>query len=1081
MRKKLHVFLLAILCALVSKAQVLTISGRVVDENGAPIPYASVVIKGKSKSGTTSDPDGNFSIAATKGNVLIVSAVNYASKEITVGAGASLEIRLSAAKVDLSEVVVTAMGIKRNERALGYAVSKIDPSNLVQKSEPNILNTLAGKVPGVDIRAGQGAPGAASRIQIRGVSTFSGGDPLIVVDGVPYSNPLINTSNPLQGGGTYGSGLNNIDPNDIESISVLKGAAAASLYGSRAANGVLLITTKSGAPKKGAKSLNVTYRAGYSIEKIADIPDFQNSYGAGANFRTQGSNGSWGAKFGKGVIYDASGNVIRPSSSGIDSIPATTWATMYASYPELFPNGMIAYRAVPNNVSSLFKTGNLMEHSIGLNGGEGKSLFNVTLSQVNQKGYITNSSYKKSNFSVGGQTAVGKLTIGANASYARSKQVGGFIGAAQNFLSQWGRTYTMARNWDITGWPSENKVGQQIGFNDGQYTNPVWGAYHNVITSFDDRIVGNVRASYKFNNWIRVDFNAGVNNYALFRDQIIDKSSYGSADNALGTITEVVDRQQEIQGKIIAVISPKVFKNWSLDINLGSDVNERNSRHQQVYGVDFVIPGLYNLNNTRRQTFSNDGDVRTKRRLVGFFGDASIGYKNFAFVNITGRTDLTSTLPYKNAKYFYPGISGSLVWSEALDLKSRWFDYGKIRAGFARVGNDAAPHNGEPIFTLTSGGFLGQPYATRGGNSYDPELTPEFTKELELGSDLRFLNQRVSLEVTWYDKRSTDLIYAISLPQTTGYSNFYTNLGEVRNTGWEIALDVSPVVTSNFRWDIRGIYTKNKNTVEKLIEGLTRSQLNSQLSGYNWIEAGMPYGYLRGSHSARSEDGQLLISATSGMPYLDPNDGMVGDPNAKFKMGVTNMLSYKGFTLNVLFDMTKGGDFYSETITSMLGRGVTKDTENREKNAVITGIYGDPTPVVGADGLNHYVPLLVNGKTVPNQTRVTTNDLFFTAGTGASFATNGAFEYSVFDGTVYRVREISLGYSLPTKWVSALKLTGITLSVNGRNLWYLAPNVPKYTHFDPDINSVVGSGNQGVETGGAPSTKRYGVNLNVTF
>jgi hypothetical protein len=844
----------------------------------------------------------------------------------------------------------------------------------------------------------------------------------------------------------------------------LKGAAAA-------------ITTKSGAPKKGTKSLNVSYRAGYSIEKIADIPTFQNLYGAGANFRTQSSNGSWGARFGKGVIYDASGQVIGISASGIDSIPATTWATMYASYPELFPNGRLAYKAIPNNVSSLFNAGNLMEHSIGLNGGEGKSLFNVTLSHVNQNGYITNSGYRKSNVSVGGQTAIGKLTVGANVSYARSKQVGGFIGAAQNFLSQWGRTYTMARNWDITGWPSENKAGAQIGFNDGQYTNPIWGAYHNVITSIDDRLVANVRASYKFNNWIRFDFNAGVNSYALFRDQVIDKSSYGSADNALGTITEVVNRQQEIQGKIIAVISPKVFKDWSLDLNLGSDVNERNSRNQQVYGVDFVIPGLFNLNNTRRQAFSADGDFRTKRRLLGFFGDASIGYKNVAFVNLTGRMDLTSTLPYKNAQYFYPGISGSLVWSEALGLKSRWLDYGKIRAGYARVGNDAAPHNGEPIFNLNAAGFLGQPLATRGGSSYDQELTPEFTTELELGSDLRFFNQRVGLEVTWYDKRSTDLIYAMALPQTTGYSNFYTNLGEIRNTGWEVALDVSPVVTSNFRWDIRGIYTKNKNTVEELIEGLTRSQLG----GYNWIEAGFPYGYLRGSHSARSEDGQLLINPTSGMPFHDPNDGMVGNPNADFKMGVTNTFSYKGFLLNVLFDMTMGGDFYSETISSMLGRGVTRDTEDREKNAVITGIYGNPTPVAGADGLNHYTPMLVNGKTVQNQTRVTTNDLFFTAGTGASFATNGAFEYAVFDGTVYRLREISLGYTLPANWVSALKLTAVTLSVNGRNLWYLAPNVPKYTKFDPDINSVVGSGTQGVETGGAPSTKRYGVNLNITF
>ncbi len=225
-------------------------------------------------------------------------------------------------------------------------------------------------------------------------------------------------------------------------------------------------------------------------------------------------------------------------------------------------------------------------------------------------------------------------------------------------------------------------------------------------------------------------------------------------------------------------------------MNVGSDVNERNTRAQQVYGVDFVVPGLFNLTNTRRQTFQ--GDTRTKRRLVGFFADASVGYKNFAFLNLTGRTDLTSTLPYQNAQYFYPGVSGSLVWSDAFKLKSGWFDYGKIRAGYARVGNDAAPHNGEPIFGLNASGFLGQPLATRGGSTYDPELTPEFTTELEVGTDVRFFKGRIGLEVTWYDKTSTDLIYAIGLPQTTGYSSFFTNLGEIRNTGWEVALDISP-------------------------------------------------------------------------------------------------------------------------------------------------------------------------------------------------------------------------------------------------------------------------------------------------
>jgi TonB-linked SusC/RagA family outer membrane protein len=1076
MRKFLLVSLVLMLTGFASWAQ-RTVTGKVSDGNGNPVPSASVLVQ-NTRTGTVTKEDGSFSInVPANGRTLVISAVGFGAQEVPIGNQSTFSVSLKpTTDQSMQEVVVTAMGIRRSEKALGYAVSKVDASTMLQKSEPNILNTLAGKVPGVDIRAGQGAPGAATRIQIRGVSSFSGGEPLIVVDGVPYSNPLVNTTSPFSGGGTYGSGLNNLDPNDIESINVLKGAAAASLYGSRAANGVLLITTKSGAPKKGAKSLNVTYRGGYSIEKIADLPEFQNLYGAGANFRVQSSNGSWGGKFGRGVIYDASGNVIGTSASGIDSIPATTWATMYASYPELFPNGRLAYKAVPNNVSSLFNTGRLMEHSVGLNGGQGTSLFNITLSRVDQKGYITNSSYEKNNFSVGGQTAVGGLTVGANMSYARSKQIGGFIGQAQSFLSQWGRTYTMARNWDITGWPTENRAGAQIGFNDGQYTNPVWGAYHNVITTIDDRLVANVRASYRFSPRVRLDFNAGVNSYGLFRDQIIDKSSLGGADNALGTLTEVVNRQQEIQGRLLAVLNPKIFDDWSLDINVGSDINERNSRAQQVYGVDFVIPGLFNLTNTRRQTFS--GDSRSKRRLVGAFADASIGYKGFAYLNLTGRMDLTSTLPYKNAKYFYPGISGTVIWTDALNLKSNWLEYGKIRAGYAKVGNDAAPHNGEPIFGLNAAGFLGQPLATRGGSSYDPELTPEFTTELELGSDMRFFKGRFGFEVTWYDKRSTDLIYSIGLPQSTGYNSFYTNLGEIRNTGWEVAVDVKPLMTKNFQWNVRGIFTKNDNTVERLVAGLTRDIIG----GYNYIEAGFPYGYLRGSRSARTEDGTLLINQLNGAPFVDPNEAMVGNPNADFKLGLTNTLSYKGLQLNVLWDMTKGGDFYSETISSMLGRGVTRDVEDREKNRVITGIYGNPTPVTGADGQNHYVPLLVGGKTVPNQTRITTNDLFFTpTGTGATFATNGAFEYAVFDGTVYRLREIVLGYTLPSKWVSSLKLSNVTLSLSGRNLWFLAPNVPKYTNFDPDINSVVNAGTQGVETGGAPSTKRYGINLNVTF
>ncbi len=1075
MRKLVSLLTMLMLFSTIAFNQDRNISGTVKDESGAPVPGASVKIKG-TKTGVAADNLGQFRILAKAGDVLLVTATGIEPTESVVGSSNTILISVKNAVASGQEVVVTALGIRRSEKALGYAVSKVDPNTVLQKSEPNVLAGLAGKVPGVDIRGGQGAPGAAVRIQIRGVSSFNGGEPLIIVDGVPYSNNQVNTTNPFTGGGTYGSGFANLDPNDIESINILKGAAAASLYGSRAANGVLLITTKSGNPKNGGKPLTVTYRAGYSQETISGLPEYQNLYGAGANWRVQAANGSWGAKFGKGVQYDASGNVIGTSASGIDSIPATSWASMFNAYPELFPNGRLAYKANPDNVASLFNTGSLFENSIGLQGGGGNTTFNVTLSNVDQKGYITNSSYKKNNISVGGQTIVGKFTLGSSIAYTRSKQVGGFIGGPQSFISQWGRTFTMARNWDITGWPSENRAGAQIGFNDGQYTNPVWGAKHNTITSIDDRLVASFRASYKISKSLRIDYNAGVNSYALYRDQIIDKSSYGGTDNFLGTITEVVNRTQEIQSTILVTYTPKIGKDWSLDVKLGNDINQRTSRAQQVVGVNFVIPNLYNLQNTSTQRFSFDNV--TRRRLVGMFGEASIGYKNFAFLNITGRQDRTSTLPYKNSSYFYPGVSGSLVWSDAFNLKSNILDYGKIRVGYARVGNDAAPGNTEAIFGLNSQGFQGQSLAARGGSNFDPNLTPEFTREIEIGSEMRFFKRRIGVEVTYYNKKSTDLIYAIGLPQTTGFSSFFTNLGRIRNKGWEAALDLKPIAGKNFQWDVRAIYTKNTNTVEELVKGLTRDVVG----GNNWIEPGFPYGYLRGGRSARTEDGQLLINPINGAPFVDPNDQMVGDPNADFKLGITNTLSYKGFQLSVLWDMTQGGDFFSETISAMLGRGVTKDVEDREKSRVIEGVYGNALPVTGADGKNRYTPLLIGGKTVQNQTRITTNDLFFSpGGTGATFATNGAYEYQVFDGTVYRLREVVLAYSFPASIIKKLKVSAVTFSLSGRNLWFLAPNVPKYTNIDPDINSVVNGNTQGVDSGGAPSTRRLGVNLNITF
>ncbi len=1081
MRKLASLLAVLLLCTVVAFAQnSRTVKGVVKGDQGEVIPFASIVETGTNNA-TTADAAGAFTITIKDGSRLTITAIGFNPVTTTPGAG-DLSVSLTKRADELQEVVVTALGIRREQRALGYAVSKVDPAVVLQRSEPDILKGLQGKVPGVDIRVGQGAPGASTRIQIRGVASFGlATQPLIVVDGVPYSNIEVGAGSAFSGGGASGTSLANLDANDIESINVLKGAAAASLYGSRASNGVVVVTTKSGSGRKGAKSLNVNVRSGYSIEKIANLPDFQNTYGAGANFRTQSSNGSWGAAFGKGVIYDAGGAIVRNSSSGIDSIPAGTWAAMYAAYPELFPGGLAPYKPAPDNVKKLFETGRLFENSINVNGGTGGTTFNLTASNVHQKGYIMNTSYAKSNISAGGQTIVGKLTVGANIGYTRSKQIGGYFGQVQSFLTGWGRTFTQARNWDIAAWPTEDRAGNQIGFNTGQYTNPIWAAKHNTITTWDDRIVANARASYKINNLITVSYTLGVNQYSLFRDAIIDKSSLGSSDNGLGNITETISRNQELQSTLIAAFTPKIGDDFTLDFKVGNDINQRTSRYQQVYGVDFIVPGLYNLGNTNNKFFN--GDSRSKRRLVGYFADATVGYKNFAFINLTGRMDQTSTLPYDNARYFYPAISGSFVWSEALGLKSNFLNYGKIRVGYARVGNDANPHNGQDVFSLSTTSFLGQPRATRGTVTYDPELTPEFTSEVEAGADFQFWNQRINAEITWYDKRTTDLIFDIDVPSTTGYSSYFTNVGEIRNTGWEIGLGVKPVVTKDLLWEVRGAFTHNINTVEELVEGLDRVPFSGYTTAGGFLEAGTRFNHFRGTKLARSEDGQLLIDPNSGWPFVNPTPVALGHPEPDFKLGLTNNLSYKGITLSVLFDITKGGLFFSESIQSMLGRGVTKDTEDREVNRILKGLYGNPNQVTGPDGDPIYVPLLVGGKTVPNQTKLTTNDLYFQAGiaNASSFATNSAGEMGFYDASVYRLREISIGYDLPKNLISKLKVDRINVSVSGRNLWYVAPGTPKHINYDPEVSSFGTSSAQGFDITGAPSAKRYGVNINVAF
>ncbi|WP_311949679.1 TonB-dependent receptor domain-containing protein [Mucilaginibacter terrae] len=687
--------------------------------------------------------------------------------------------------------------------------------------------------------------------------------------------------------------------------------------------------------------------------------------------------------------------------------------------------------------------------------------FVLTASQLNQNGYMTNQDFKRSNISLGGSSKLANgLNVRGNLSYARTDQSGGNFGETQSGApSLFSRSLFLGRNWDLD-LPFEDKNGNSIIYaGAGQFDNPLWSAKYNLNNTASERFIANMRADYDVTKWVNLSFALGSNTFTNDRREVIEISS--RAAQGLGSLVVDNYRKQEIESTFLANFHPKIATDFSLNGSLGLNFNQRTITDLTNVGNQFIERGYHTLTNTVQKLIGEDSYSR--RRIFGLFGEATLGYKNYAFVTVTGRNDWSSTLPSNNRSYFYPAVQGTFVFTDALDIKSDILDYGKLRASWSKVGRDADPYNLIANFGYNPN-YLGQPSLGISARAYDPNLKPEFTKEVELGTELSFFHQRINLDFTYYNKNSSNLIVPITTPTSTGYSEYYTNLGGINNKGIEVMLTVKPVMSRSVNWTVSAALTNNKNTVTSLTQGITRYSL-----GYlGFAEPGLPYAYFRGTVAARDDAGNYLINPATGLLIEATEPANIGNPNPKYKLGLTNTVSYKGFSLSALIDYTKGGDVYSTTIVNELGRGTAKITEDRESTWVIPGVYGDP---------NTQQPILVNGSKVQNTTRVPTNDLYF----GTSFATNGPTEFAIYDGTVYRLREVSLGYNLPKGLLKKTPFGNVRFSLTGRNLWFFAPNVPKGTNFDPETGSFGSGANQGIELSTAPTVKRYGFNLNVTF
>ncbi|MGV3558171.1 SusC/RagA family TonB-linked outer membrane protein [Larkinella arboricola] len=1031
-------WLVCVLFALPALAQDRTVTGKVTSaDDGSALPGVSIQLKGTNR-GTTTDSEGNYSLPNVPANArLVFSFIGTATQEIEAGNQSTINVQLKSDASQLTEVVVTAQGIERDRRSLGYSTQDVRGDAIAQRSEPNVLNALQGKLAGVNITSASGAPGASTNINIRGITSFNGSNqPLIVVDGIIFSNDLNQTENTLFGS-QPANRLADINPESIESINVLKGPAAAVLYGSRASAGAIVITTKTGRNMRG--KTEVTVNSSFNVQNVYGLAELQNDYGQGTqnNFVNTSAN-SWGPKFGG---------------------PLTQVTTLEGE--------TVPYQAYPNNVRDFFRQGSIWQNSFNIASGDERRNFILAVGNTLQKGVIPNTKFNRTNVQVGGESRLNNgIKINGTVTYVQTVQQGTPGG---NGGSAFGQLTRIPRSYDLIGRPYQNALGESIYYNPTQ-NHPLWSVYNETLNGQVDRVFGNIQIGYDVTKWLNISYRATADTYTDRRKFV---AAIGAARSPAGELREDIFFRSELNGDLIITAQKDnlFLEGLNASLLLGNNINQRKTQNPTIISQELSIPGFENVSNGA--VFSASTEANTLRRLVGYYGQLSLAYQNYLFLELTGRVDQSSTLPKAHNTYFYPSAAVSFVPTDAFKLNSDVLSYAKVRASIARVGRDADPYllnsvyvpasygnNSASItFPISVGASLpGFAVSERIGNS---NLTPEFVRSYEVGLNLGLFRNRASIDFAYFDSRSTNQIFNVSVSNSSGYDTRTTNVGSMRNRGIELVLNTTPIRLANgFKWDLVLNFTRIRNKVEEIAPGVTQSPITGDaFIGINpSIVLGQPYGVIVGTANARSPQGDYLINPTTGLFVPGIAGQVIANPNPKWTAGLTNTFSYKGLSLSVLVDTRQGGQLYSFGAVDLRGQGHLKVTGvDREQPRILPGVI----ETTNADGSKSYTP---------NNIQVSAQTYWANLGGLAS-------EAAVFDATVYRLREVALNYSLPASLIGKTPFGGISVGVSGRNLLFYAPNY----FMDPEVNTQ-GAGNiQGLDLNGAPNTRNYGVNLRFTF
>ena len=1079
MGKRIHLFLLALAIGVIQgAAQVTTVRGIVTtEEDGEPVIGASVIVKGTAL-GTVTDVNGRFELSGLSPSAtrLLISYISLMAKEVAIAPQVSVTLKSDTHLLD--EVVVTALGISREKKALGYTAQEVKQDALVQGKDNNLLNSLSGKIAGVRITNTQGDVGS-SRIVIRGETSIAGeNQPLFIVDGIPVDNSQLNARS---SGRDFKNAIADLNPEDIKTLTVLKGPNAAALYGARAAHGAIVITTKGG--DKRQKGIGITLHSSTQVSFVATLPEFQNLFGQGAGGRfsyvdgkgagvNDGVDESWGPRLDIGLLIpqfdsplDADGNRV-----------ATPWVSH------------------PNNVRDYFRMGISTNNGISVARGDDKYQFRVGYNYEKQVSIVPDAGTNKTNISLNTDYHLAKwIVVGATANYivyTAPSLPGSATPSGSNVRSNSPMLQFLwfGRQVDT----NSLKADYTRNWNSSYYDNPFWSASYNTQSQERHRLIGDLHAEFRLTDGLNVRFRTSTDWY---NDRRKSKVKWGSAGagSPYGSYAEDAYTVKENNTEVLATYIKQLNKNWGIDALLGFNVRNKQYENNYQAAPRLAVADLYTLTNSRDPLTSSNDFYRL--RQYGLYGSIQLDYRRWAFLNITGRNDWSSTLPVDNNSYFYPSVTASVLLSEAFGWRSKAVNYLKIRGGWSQVGADANPYQLATVFTSETA-FNGNPLQSSSTIGMNSNLKPENTSSIEAGFEAAFWDNRLYLDFTYYKTDSRNQILKLATTAASGYTSQVRNAGHIRNRGYEIQLGAVPIQTSKgFRWNLDLNYGANSSKVVKLDdEGLITSYRLYSSGIQILASVGEAYGTLFGTSYVRDANGNVVVDA-NGLPKISTTNKTLGKFTPDWTGGISNTFSYRSLSLSFLIDASVGGSIFSNTNKTGKYTGVLANTlsgRDAEHGGLwyYTAAMGNnvrlpesPSYSVSSDGL-YYAQ--VNGQS----TRVY-QDGIMVEGVTESGSKNeevvsaekyyhriySIAEANVYDASYVKLREVALSYRLPRLWTQKLHLQEASVTLTGRNLWTIYKSVP---NIDPESALTTGNA-QGVEAYSLPTTRSFGVNLSVKF